>query len=105
MFLERLKYFFRIPEKKHYLVNKEASFDILRRCLWCFSSFVFLPPLKDRKGLTYVTTLRSINTHMKKANWTYFLFGFPKYSKNNSLQYKDAHCLFFCLKSIKINHI
>lgn len=97
MFLERLKYFFRIPEKKHYLVNKESSFDILRQCLWCFLSFVFLPALKDRKGLTYVTTLRSINmnTHMKKANWTYFLFGFPKYSKNNSLHTRMPIVFFF----------
>lgn len=46
-----------------------------------------------------------MNTHMKKANWTYFLFGFPKYSKNNSLQYKDAHCLFLSKVNKNKSHL
>lgn len=63
----------------------------------------FLPPaLKDRKRFimcdyTEDEEYKHESTHMKKVNAesrAYFLFGLPKHSRNNPLQYKYVHCLF-----------
>lgn len=65
-----------------------------------FPSFL-LPALKDRKSFIIrdytEDEYKYESTHTKKVNAesrAYFLFGLPKYSRNNPLQYKDVHCLF-----------